>query len=333
MTSTQAITEFPSAPAASDVPVPSDRAAASQPDQAATFSVTPAAETLTRLAPLRASVPAGRTCVILAPGGLPGIEAHVGAWLALAEHGYAPDQLCGTSAGAIVGALWAAGRMTAHDAVAFVRDLRTDDVIAKRWGWKARAFWITDFVDTIPLQQLLAELLPGSFEELKIPLTINATDMFSERPLRRHFNSGKELRRAVLASASISGVFPYVEVDGGDYSDGGTTDAIVIPRDLDSYQNIIVVNIVRRTPFAERDRNMISRLLWNVEALSDKEADAHRISMNRRFHDRLTWLDIDIQGTSCLKFSADHALIDQAHDTVARLLSYQPDTTPETKGP
>ena len=67
------------------------------------------------------------------PGGLPGLDVHAGAWLALEEKGIVPDRLAGCSAGAITSAFQAAG-MTAREFVGILRALKTKDVVRKRIG-------------------------------------------------------------------------------------------------------------------------------------------------------------------------------------------------------
>jgi NTE family protein len=65
-----------------------------------------------------------------------------------------------------------------------------------------------------------AEALTGftTFEQLRIPLAVIATDFNSGKPAV--FRSGK-LTPALLASTAIPGVFPSVIIDGREHMDGG----------------------------------------------------------------------------------------------------------------
>ena len=60
-----------------------------------------------------------------------------------------------------------------------------------------------------------------SFERLKVPLQVLATDIGAGRA--RVFSSG-DLLPALQASTAIPGVFPEVEIDGTGYLDGGIVD-------------------------------------------------------------------------------------------------------------
>lgn len=60
-----------------------------------------------------------------------------------------------------------------------------------------------------------------SFEGLRVPLQVVATDIGAGRP--RVFQSG-QLSPALQASTAIPGIFPAVEIDGTGYLDGGIVD-------------------------------------------------------------------------------------------------------------
>jgi len=251
-----------------------------------------------------------KIAVVLTPGGLPGIEAHAGAWLAMELAGIRPQQLCGCSAGAIVAAAWATGKYGAkwfHD---YVSSLQAKQLIKKRLLWKTRLFWLEDFCDPEPLERRLWNLLPETFGELQIPLTISATCMSDWPESSVHFNTGAILRQAVRASSSIAGVWPYTEIAGHLYTDGGTTNAVVLPDNMSDYDLVLVVNPCREFSFRERDKNMISRLVWNLEQLQDMEPDRYRYQLDQ--WPQIRWLDLNIGDVSCLEFSADHKLIQQA---------------------
>jgi predicted acylesterase/phospholipase RssA len=253
-----------------------------------------------------------KIAVVLTPGGLPGIEAHAGAWLAMELAGIRPQQLCGCSAGAIVAAAWATG-WKANDFNAYLNNVQTKHLIKKRFMWKERLFWIKDFCDPAPMEKRLSEMLPESFSDLKIPLNITATCMDYEPERATRFWHGDFLRQAVRASASIAGVWPYATVDGKKYTDGGTTEAVVLPEHVNDYDLILIVNPCREGSFVDRDRNMISRLLWNFEQLQDREPESIKCQIDTDPAWRnIRWLDLPIGDVSCLEFSEDHDLVDKA---------------------
>lgn len=263
------------------------------------------------------------------PGGLPGLDAHVGVWQAMAHVGIEPTNLFGCSAGAAVSAIQAAG----HEPD-FVSDylwaLTTSDVLKKRRLWQLRACFTTYFADPEPIRNLLATFLPEAFEDLAIPLGVSATKMCKEVEYANYFFRGPKLRAAVMASMSIAGVWPYAPVTGEPHSDGGTTDAIVIPDNLADYTEFYVVNLFKR--YKKRDKNVLSRMWWNFDKLQSYERDCTRHELSKRKNVR--WLDIDMGNVSSLSF--DHSLIlsayRQARSQLGAWFPAGPECKPKSEG-
>lgn len=267
-----------------------------------------------------------RIAVVRGPGGLPGLDVHAGAWLAMDDLGIKPAWVSGCSAGAIASAMQAAG-MDGLGFAEILQGLRTSDVVVKRHLWKTRAYWLDAIADPEPIERLLAQYLPVSFEELGIPLEVSATAMgYADCSGRlngcsregaawpKRFRSGDCLRAAVQASMSIAGFWPYMRVAGMEYSDGGTTEPYPLPRDHMNYDYVIVMDPVRTTPFRDRDRNIISRLRWNVEALASQAAlIIQQVPQANRI-----WIELDMGPGSTLQF--DHELIQSTRDHVRETL-------------
>lgn len=154
-----------------------------------------------------------RLGIVLSGGGSRGI-AHIGALKALDEHSLSPDCIAGTSAGAIVGALYAAGYSTEQMLEFF--EIKSPFKISKlalgKPGLLDTAKSIPDFLEYFP---------EDSFEALSKPLFVTATDIINAR--LEVFDSGP-LVRAVLASSSVPMVFTPTEVEGRWFSDGGILD-------------------------------------------------------------------------------------------------------------
>lgn len=269
-----------------------------------------------------------RVAVVRGPGGLPGIDAHLGAWLAFEAAGIRPTWLSGCSAGAVIGALEAGG-MYAWQARELIEGLTTADVVRKRWGWKARLFWLESFCDPAPIAALLDNLLLPDFASLVTPFTVAATRM-DETPREVAITTG-DLRQAVLASMSIAGIWPYVQLDDGAfYSDGGTTERYPLPERLDDWDAVFVLDPVSSSSFEDRDRNIISRLLWNLEQLARLEA-SHLLEQYAE-RPNLHWLTLDVGSGSCLEF--DHTLIAATFERIANQLElrgFGPTAHPQRK--
>jgi NTE family protein len=148
--------------------------------------------------------------LVLSGGGARGI-AHIGVIDALRSHGLEPDFISGSSSGAIIGALAAAGHST-ETMLEFFRKaspFRLSVVTVRKAG----------ILDTAKVVASFREYFPDdSFEALKIRLFLTATDIINAR--LKIFESGP-LIPAILASCSMPMVFTPTEVDGRWYVDGG----------------------------------------------------------------------------------------------------------------
>tara|TARA_R110002167_G_scaffold90933_3_gene244612 strand:- start:212 stop:1009 length:798 start_codon:yes stop_codon:yes gene_type:complete len=151
------------------------------------------------------------TGLVLSGGGVRGI-AHVGAIKALEEYDIYPSHIAGTSAGAIVGALYASGA-TWEGMLDFFKTLEI-------FTLNKYARNKPGFVDTAKFYDLLKVYLPtDSFADLKRPLYITATNLLDGT--LKVFDHG-ELIRPILASAALPGIFAPVKIGNGYYVDGGT---------------------------------------------------------------------------------------------------------------
>ncbi|HEX7004776.1 MAG TPA: patatin-like phospholipase family protein [Trueperaceae bacterium] len=141
--------------------------------------------------------------------------AHIGVLATLEKHSLAPDLIVGTSFGAVIGALYAAGHSVAqlrHDASAMRRRHLLPHLLD--FGLHRAALF-----EGRRLEAYFEGLTEGrTFADLEVPLVIVATDVDNgERVL---LDEGP-LARALRASTAMPGVFWPVEVDGRRLVDGG----------------------------------------------------------------------------------------------------------------
>ncbi len=150
--------------------------------------------------------------MVLSGGGARGL-GHVGVLRALAEAGIEPQVLAGTSSGAIVAALYAAGYSPEEMLEFFVEKnpFRISKLALVKPGLFDTEKVVADFFEYFP---------EDSFEALGKPIFLTATDLVEARP--EIFAAGR-LIPAILASASTPLVFAPTEIDGHWYSDGGIT--------------------------------------------------------------------------------------------------------------
>lgn len=151
--------------------------------------------------------------IVLSGGGVRGV-AHIGVLRALLEAGVEPQWVAGTSAGALVGALYAAGRSPREILDVF---LETDPLRVTKL-----AFGKPGFIDSAKYVEIFSRYFPvDSFAALPRRLFVVATDLLSGEP--RIFDRGPVVR-AIVASASVPMVYAPLEIDGRSYGDGGIVD-------------------------------------------------------------------------------------------------------------
>jgi len=155
--------------------------------------------------------------IVLSGGGARGF-AHLGVLQALNEAGIYPDVVSGTSAGALAGVLYADGY--------------TPGEIMKIMNSGSRLNYVRPAVPNSGLLQisgiiriLKSALRAKTFEELKIPLFVTATDL--NNGIAVYFSKG-ELLYPVIASASIPVLFKPLIINDIHYVDGGVLDNLPI---------------------------------------------------------------------------------------------------------
>lgn len=151
--------------------------------------------------------------LVLSGGGARGV-AHIGVIKALEEMGVNISMVSGTSAGAIVGALYASG-LKADAIFEIIKNLSIFKSVRPAWAWSG-------LLTMDGLRELLLKHIPeNKFESLKLPLTVAATEI--KKGKIEYFSEG-ELIPAVVSSCSIPAIFNPVQYRGGLYVDGGLFD-------------------------------------------------------------------------------------------------------------
>lgn len=200
-----------------------------------------------------------RISLVLSMGGARGI-AHIGVIETLLEHGYEIASITGSSMGAMVGAMYATGRL--------------DE--CKEWlcSWdKRKMFQLADL--TLSRDGLvkgdrfireLKQIVPDvPIEKLPLPYAALATDILSEQEVK--FTSGN-LFDAIRASISIPMVFRPVRKEGRILVDGGLLNplplrhAIRTPGDL-----LVAVDVNAPIDNGKRRRMTPYRLLTESSRL------------------------------------------------------------------
>lgn len=170
--------------------------------------------------------------LVLSGGGIRGV-GHIGVLRALSELGIQVHALSGTSAGAIVAAFHSAGF-----------DSNTIMEIAKNkkfFGFSNLLFRKAGLFNMESFQMIYDEYFHGtSIENLKIPLTIVATDIVKGEVV--YFENGP-LDVALKASSCVPLVFEPVVVNGTIMLDGGILNNFPVEPLLSKCDKIIGVHV------------------------------------------------------------------------------------------
>ncbi|MBD8064630.1 patatin-like phospholipase family protein [Devosia sp. PTR5] len=146
--------------------------------------------------------------------------AHIGVIEALIEAGIKPDIICGTSIGALVGAVHASGQL----------DKLRDWAMGADWRAVAAMVDINvlagGLVDGARILDWLAGMgLPENIEDLAIPFGAVATDISNGREIWLRVGA---LAPAIRASIGMPGLFSPTRIDGRWLSDGGLVNPIPV---------------------------------------------------------------------------------------------------------
>lgn len=173
--------------------------------------------------------------------------AHIGVIKVLEAQGIVPDIIVGTSAGSVVGALYAAG----YNGLELQQlAMQMDEKEISDWSFPNRGIIkgkaLQDYVNQA-IQQRTLEKLPRL-------LAVVATDLNSgDMIVFRSGNTGM----AVRASSAVPGVFQPVTINGHEYVDGGLVSPVPISvaRSLGA-DFVIAVDITRRPEYNETDSSL-----------------------------------------------------------------------------
>lgn len=168
----------------------------------------------------------------LSGGGSKGF-AHVGVFKLLEECTLMPDIISGTSVGALMGVLFADGYSASE----------IKEMFQGREFSEFAEFQVprSGFFNSKRFRYFLKrQLRAKTFEELKIPLVVVATDL--DHGTSREFRSGP-LVEVVTASCSIPIIFSPVVIDGIHYVDGGLFRNFPVSSIRQECERVVGVNV------------------------------------------------------------------------------------------
>ena len=157
----------------------------------------------------------------LGSGGVKGL-AHIGVIKTLIKNDIPIDFIAGTSVGSLIGAGYAA-----YGDIEKIEEI----ILGTNWRYALSLLdpaWKGGIIKGKKVKKLLKQWLPDiTFSDLKIPLTIIATDIFTGKKI--NLNKG-DLISAIMASSAVPPVFKPVEFEDKILVDGGLSNPV--PADI-----------------------------------------------------------------------------------------------------
>lgn len=199
--------------------------------------------------------------LVLGSGGARGY-AHIGVIEVLEEYGIKPDLIVGTSAGSIVGSIYASGK-TAEELRNIALNMQVHDVREFNFG-------LQGFLDGNKVENYVNQQVDNkSLEEMKIPMYVVATELKNGH--RVVFNKGST-GQAVRASISIPSMFVPVNIKGNEYVDGGLVSPVPVNIARELGADIVIAVDILAQPIHTETSNVWGMFNQNINIMQNKLA-------------------------------------------------------------
>jgi NTE family protein len=188
--------------------------------------------------------------------------SHIGVIKALEAQGIYPDIIVGTSAGSVVGALYAGG-FNGFQLQKLA--IQLDETSISDWSLPDRGFFKGE-----GLQNFINRTLSNRpIEKLKRPFAAIATELQTgEMVAFRRGDTGM----AVRASASVPGVFQPVSINGRDYVDGGLTSPVPVKTARSMGADIVIAVDISARPKLGKTVGSLDMLLQTFSIMGQSIA-------------------------------------------------------------
>ena len=186
--------------------------------------------------------------------------AHIGVIKMLEANGIRPDVVAGTSAGSVVGALYASGMdpfQLQETAIALdqasLRDVRLFS------GGVVQGQKLQDYVNT--------QVKNRPLDKLNVPFAVVATQLETgQRTVFVRGNTGQ----AVRASSSVPGVFEPVEISGKHYVDGGVVSPVPVDAARQLGADVVIAVDISSKASGSNPQGMINIVGQSISIMGQK---------------------------------------------------------------
>lgn len=199
--------------------------------------------------------------LVLGSGGARGY-AHIGVIEVLEQRGIKPDFIVGTSAGSIVGSIYASGK-TAAELKKIALNMQVNDV--REFDISLQGFFDGKKIENYINKQVNQTPL----EKLKIPMFVVATEL--KQGNKVVFNHGST-GQAVRASVSIPSMFIPANIAGIDYVDGGLVSPVPVNLARELGADVIIAVDILAQPIHTETSNVWGMFNQNINIMQNKLA-------------------------------------------------------------
>ena len=230
--------------------------------------------------------------------------AHIGILQALENTGIAIDYLAGTSAGALVGAIYASGA-SSQEMYDFARHIKWHDFFAPSLTFKS-------LVSSQRLVKFLQKHCRANrFEDLQIPFAVVASDFATGQSVA--LTKG-ELFPAVQASCSIPLLCGPVPLNGRYYIDGGfAAEVPVAPvRELGA-DIVIACDVNYKAKLLTKPGNFITILIHLMRLIAKRSAEEAKAQAD-------LVINVDIRGIGLTDFHKGKELVARGRQATEAVL-------------
>jgi NTE family protein len=216
--------------------------------------------------PAEVKIPPPRIALALGGGAARGF-AHIGVIKALESQGIHPDIVVGTSAGSVIGALYASG-INGFELQRIALDLK--ESAFSDWSLPDRGFLrgeaLQEFINKTVLNRPL--------EKLNIPIGVVATDLQSGESVV--FQRG-DTGMAVRASSTVPGLFQPVHINGREYVDGGLASPLPVRTARRMGADIVIASDISAKPALNKIQDTVDVLLQTFAIMGNAIANQERL--------------------------------------------------------
>lgn len=217
--------------------------------------------------------------------------AHIGVMRVFERENIPVDVISGSSIGALIGAFWASG-FKSQEMLDMAQSITVKNAFFKLIGFRDLSIAHRGFIKGNRIIKFLQSYLgDGTFQDLKIPLKIAATNLFGSEEIV--FEGGK-LMDALRASISIPGIFRPFHYRGQILIDGGVIDPLPV-RILAKMgvKKIIAVNVLTSAKQRLEAARLKSKVTYShLRSMASKNPiskgfEGSMYRLNRRYSDNI----------------------------------------------